>query len=60
MGNLWMGVRGLFYGGRERGQTLAEYALILLLIAMVIIGTLTVLGTQLDQTFVTIRTTLFP
>jgi pilus assembly protein Flp/PilA len=32
----------------ERGQGLAEYALILALIAVVVIGAVTLLGTQID------------
>lgn len=48
MRNLWLGMRGLFYGGRERGQTMAEYALILMLIALVVIVATGAFGTALN------------
>jgi len=35
----------------ERGQTMAEYALILALITLVVIGAVTVLGTQIGTFF---------
>ncbi len=38
----------------EEGQGLAEYALILVLVAIVVIAALTVLGTQVSTTFSTI------
>ncbi len=38
-------------GKKEEGQGLAEYALILVLIAIVVIAALTTLGTQLDSVF---------
>jgi pilus assembly protein Flp/PilA len=34
---------------REDGQTMAEYGLILALIAVVVIGTLTLIGTGIDS-----------
>ena len=37
--------------GREEGQTLTEYALILVLIAMVVIGMVALFGEQLDTTY---------
>jgi pilus assembly protein Flp/PilA len=43
---------------RERGQALVEYALILVLIAVVVIAVLTLLGTQVSQVFSTIASTL--
>jgi len=36
---------------RERGQALVEYALILVLIAVVVIAVLTLLGTQVSTVF---------
>ena len=36
---------------REKGQGLVEYALILLLIAMAVIGALTLAGTTLNATY---------
>ena len=38
-------------GKKEEGQGLAEYALILVFIAIVVIAALTTLGTQLDSVF---------
>ena len=43
----------------ERGAGLAEYALLLLLIAIVCVGALTILGTTLSGTFNNIQATLF-
>jgi pilus assembly protein Flp/PilA len=43
---------------RERGQALVEYALILVLIAVVVIAILTVLGTQVSTVFSRIASTL--
>jgi len=36
---------------RERGQALVEYALILVLIAIVVIAVLTLLGTRVSEVF---------
>ena len=36
---------------KEEGQGLVEYALILVLIAIVVIGIMTLLGTQVSQVF---------
>jgi pilus assembly protein Flp/PilA len=44
----------------ERGAGLAEYGLLLMLIAMVCIGTIGLLGATLADLYDTIRTTLFP
>ncbi len=43
---------------REEGQGLVEYALILVLIAIVVIGVLTVLGEQVSTVFQNITTGL--
>ncbi len=45
---------------REEGQGLVEYALILVLIAIVVIGVLTVLGGKVSSVFETISTSLNP
>ena len=39
----------------EKGQTLAEYSLIFLLIVLVVIGTLTILGTTLRDYWTNIK-----
>lgn len=44
----------------EEGVTAIEYGLIAALIAVVIIGAITVIGTKLDATFDTIGTKLTP
>ncbi len=44
----------LYLKKREKGQGLVEYALILVLIAVVVIGALTLLGPQLGNTYSTI------
>ena len=43
---------------RERGQALVEYALILVLIAVVVIAVLTLLGTQVSTVFSSIASAL--
>jgi pilus assembly protein Flp/PilA len=43
---------------REKGQGLVEYALILVLIAVVVIAILTVLGTQVSTVFSSIASAL--
>ena len=43
---------------REKGQGLVEYALILVLIAIVVIAILTVLGAQVSSVFSRISTAL--
>lgn len=45
-------IRSFF--AKEEGQGLVEYALILVLIAIVVIGILTVLGNKVSQVFSTI------
>lgn len=45
---------------KEEGQGLVEYALILVLIAIVVIGILTVLGGKVSQVFSTIDSGLNP
>ena len=49
-------VRSFF--AKEDGQGLVEYALILVLIAIVVIGILTVLGGKVSQVFQTINSGL--
>ena len=43
---------------KEKGQTLIEYALILLLISIVVILVLSLLGIEIQAVFETIRNTL--
>ena len=43
---------------KEEGQGLVEYALILVLIAIVVIGILTLLGRQVSQVFSTVNSGL--
>ena len=45
----------MLYLPREEGQGLVEYALILVLIAVVVIAVLTLLGTQVSAIFESIR-----
>jgi len=45
-------------GLRERGQALVEYALILVLIAVVVIAVLTLLGEQVSTVFSSIASAL--
>ncbi len=49
-------IRSFF--AKEEGQGLVEYALILVLIAIVVIGVLTFLGAQASATFSTIGSAL--
>jgi pilus assembly protein Flp/PilA len=51
-------VRSFF--AKEEGQGLVEYALILVLIAIVVIGILTLLGNRVSQVFSTINSGLQP
>jgi pilus assembly protein Flp/PilA len=51
---LWLGSLGV----SEEGQGLVEYALIIVLIAIVVIIALTALGTSIGQIFTDITTTL--
>ena len=50
----------MLYLPREEGQGLVEYALILVLIAVVVIAVLTLLGTQVSDIFERIREGLTP
>ena len=45
---------------KEEGQGLVEYALILILIAIVVIGILTLLGNKVSQVFSNINSGLTP
>jgi pilus assembly protein Flp/PilA len=49
-------IRSFF--AKEEGQGLVEYALILVLIAIVVIGILTVLGQQVSEVFSSINSGL--
>ena len=48
----------LLMGEKEKGQTLIEYALLVLLIAIVVIAVLVLLGPQIATVFDNIRTRL--
>jgi pilus assembly protein Flp/PilA len=43
---------------RERGQGLVEYALIILLVAVITVAALTVLGTSLNSMFTSVAASL--
>ena len=47
-----------YQAAREEGQTMAEYGLLLALIALVVIAGATLLGTEIDQLFNSISTKL--
>jgi len=51
-----MSIKRFFEKKGVDGQALIEYALILVLIAVVVIGILTTLGTSVNTTFTTIDT----
>ena len=55
---LYLWIRNMLEG--EQGQTLTEYALILVLIAIVAIAMMTTLGEQITNVFENITTTLAP
>ncbi|MCU0463814.1 MAG: Flp family type IVb pilin [Anaerolineae bacterium] len=48
----------MIYNPREKGQGLIEYALILVLVAIVVIAILTALGGQVDAAFSTVNSAL--
>lgn len=45
----------MLFAAKEKGQGLVEYALIIVLIAIVVIAALTLLGPQIGQVFNDIR-----
>lgn len=47
-----------FFTREEEGQGLVEYALILVLIAIVVIGVLTLLGGRVSEVFSSINSTM--
>ena len=51
-------IRSFF--AKDAGQGLVEYALVLVLIAIVVIGILTLLGRKVSQVFSTINSGLTP
>jgi len=51
-------IRELLEGKREKGQTLIEYALLVVLIAIVVIVALNLLGPQIRTVFSNISTSL--
>jgi len=50
----------MLFAAKEKGQGLVEYALILVLIAVVVIAILTLLGPQVGAIFSRISTALVP
>ena len=50
----------MLFAAKEKGQGLVEYALILVLIAIVVIAILTLLGPQIGAIFSRISTGLVP
>ncbi|NNG45793.1 MAG: Flp family type IVb pilin [Deltaproteobacteria bacterium] len=48
----------LVWGKDERGQGMVEYALIIFLVAIAVLGLLTALGTSVGNTFSSISSTL--
>jgi pilus assembly protein Flp/PilA len=48
----------MLFAPKEKGQGLVEYALILVLIAVVVIAVLTILGPQIGEVFSRISTQL--
>ena len=48
----------MLFAPKEKGQGLVEYALILVLIAVVVIAALTLLGPTISKIFVTINNSL--
>lgn len=55
--NLFLNIK-LYFSQDEKGQTLVEYALILVLIAIVVIAMLTATGTAVNNTFSTVANEL--
>jgi pilus assembly protein Flp/PilA len=54
--NLYIRLRGLL--DREEGQGLVEYALILVLVAIVVIAVLSLMGAQIQNAFRDVTNTL--
>jgi pilus assembly protein Flp/PilA len=52
------GEHGMLFAPKERGQGLVEYALILVLVAIVVIAALMILGPIIGNTFSTINNSL--
>jgi pilus assembly protein Flp/PilA len=48
----------MLFAPKERGQGLVEYALILVLVAIVVIAVLTILGPMIGNVFSTINSSL--
>jgi pilus assembly protein Flp/PilA len=56
LANLYL--RAIAVRDREEGQAMAEYGIILALIAVVVIATVKLLGTQIEAAFTTITSNL--
>jgi pilus assembly protein Flp/PilA len=48
----------MLFAAKEKGQGLVEYALILVLIAVVVIAVLTIMGGQINNVFSSISSTM--
>ena len=48
----------LFFKSDEQGQGLMEYALVLVLVAVVVVGILTLFGPQIGNMFSRVRSTI--
>ncbi len=48
----------MLFSPKEKGQGLVEYALILVLVALVVIAALTLLGPQIGRTFSSINSSI--
>ena len=48
----------MLFAPKEKGQGLVEYALILVLVAIVVIAALTILGPKIGQVFSTINSSI--
>jgi len=53
-------VKDMLFAKKEKGQGLVEYALILVLVAIVVIAALTILGPIIGNVFTKINTGLAP
>ncbi|MDX9992945.1 MAG: Flp family type IVb pilin [Anaerolineales bacterium] len=54
----WKEVKDMLFAKKEKGQGLVEYALILVLVAIVVIAALTILGPIIGNVFTKINTGL--
>jgi pilus assembly protein Flp/PilA len=55
---IWKGEAAMLFAPQEKGQGLVEYALILVLVAIVVIASLMILGPIIGNTFSTVNNSL--